>query len=116
MTLLAIGILSTLALVFVAYPMINPRRHVYYFEDMLGLGDQKKLTYLYSKRNLVYDNIKDLEQEFEMRKLSEADFSRLRDGLLAEVKGVLAEIDEAERKRDIDDLIEDDVRSRRRIT
>ena len=59
MEMLAVGILSTLALVFVAWPLVTPGRHRYYLENMLGLGDQKKLNYLYSKRALVYDNIKD---------------------------------------------------------
>ncbi len=115
MELLAVGILATLALVFVAFPLVTPRRHIYYLEDMLGLGEQKKLNYLYAQRDLVYENIKDLEQEFEMGKLSEADFTRLRDGLLAEAQEILRQIDEAQVKREIEDLIERDVRAHRRV-
>jgi len=115
MEIIAIGLLATAALVFVAYPLVSPKRQLYYLEDMLGLGEQKKLNYLYSKRNLVHDNIKDLENEFAMGKLSEADFSRLRDGLLLEAKGVLAEIESAHIKREVEDLIEADARERRRI-
>ena len=115
MELLVIGIMATLALVYVAYPLVAPRRHLYYLEDMLGLGDQKKLNYLYSKRDLAYENIRDLEQEFDMGKLSEEDFTRLRDGLLAETQDVLRQIDEAHVKREIDDMIERDVASHRRI-
>jgi hypothetical protein len=115
MELLLIGILSTLALVYVAWPLVTPRRHLYYLENMLGLGDQKKLNYLYSKRALVYDNIKDLEQEFEMGKLSEDDFQRLRDDLFAEAEVVVREIDEAHIRREIDELIEADAKQHRRI-
>ena len=115
MEMLVIGILSTFALVFVAWPLVTPKRHLYYLENMLGLGDQKKLNYLYSKRALVYDNIKDLEQEFEMGKLSEEDFQRLRNGLFAEAEVVVREIDEAHIRREIDDLIESDAKQHRRI-
>ena len=115
MEMLVVGILSTLALVFVAWPLVTPRRHLYYLENMLGLGEQKKLNYLYSKRALVYDNIKDLEQEFEMGKLSREDFQRLRDDLFAEAQGIVREIDEAHIRREIDDLIEDDARQHRKV-
>jgi len=115
MELLAIGILATLALVFVAFPLVTPRRHLYYLEDMLGLGEQRKLNYLYSQRNLVYDNIKDLKLEFEMGKLSEADFARLRDGLLGEAQDIVRQIDEAKVKQEIEDLIERDVQAHRRV-
>jgi len=115
MELLAVGVLATVALVFVAFPLVTPRRHLYYLEDMLGLGDQKKLNFLYGQRNLVYENIKDLENEFEMGKLTEADFTKLRDGLYAEAQDVVRQIDEAHMKREIEDLIERDVKAHRRV-
>ena len=115
MELLAVGILATLALVFVAFPLVTSRRHLYYLDDMLGLGEQKKLNYLYAQRDLSYENIKDLEQEFEMGKLSEADFTRLRDGLFAEAQVIVRQIDEAHVKREIEDLIERDVRAHRKV-
>ncbi len=115
MTIVAIGLFTVLALALVVYPLVNPRRHIYYFEEMLGSGTQKKLIYLHSKKSLVYDNIRDLELEYEMGKLSDADFNRLRTGLLLEAESVVREIDEAQMKREIDDLIEEDVRSHRKI-
>jgi hypothetical protein len=115
MTFLAIGVLAVLGLLAVAQPLVNPRRYVYYFDELLGGGTQKKLNYLYSKKALVYDNIRDLEQEFEMGKLAEADFNRLRDGLLLEAEAAVKEIDEAQVRRDIEDTIEDDVRKHRKI-
>jgi hypothetical protein len=115
MELLVIGILATLALVFVAYPLVTPRRDVYYLEDMLGLGEQKKLNYLFAQRTLVYDNIRDLDQEHEMGKLSEADYTRLREGLLAEAQDIVREIDKAHVKREIEDLIERDVKAHRKV-
>jgi hypothetical protein len=115
MTVIMIGILAVLALALVAQPLFNPRRYIYYFEEMLGGGTQKQLNYLHSKKALVYDNIKDLELEFEMGKLSEDDFNRLRAELLLEAESVVREIDDTQIKRDIEDLIENDVRSHRKI-
>ena len=115
MDLIAIGILSTLALGFIAFPLVAPRRHLYFLEDMLGLGDQKKLNYLYAQRALAYDNIKDLEMEHDMGKLSDADFQKLREALLIEAKDIVTAIDEAKLKREIDDLIESDVKAHRKI-
>jgi hypothetical protein len=116
MELFAIGIFSAVALAFVAYPLVSPKRHLYYLDDMLGGGEQKKLAYLYSRRSVVYDNIRDLDNEFQMGKLSAADHQRLRDGLLAEAAEVVRAIDEAHLRREIDDTVERDARSRRKVT
>ena len=83
---------------------------------MLGGAGQKKLNYLRSKKALVYDNIRDLEQEYEMGKLAEEDYNRLRSTLLLEAEEVVREIDDAQIKRDIDDLIEGDVEGHRRLS
>lgn len=115
MTIGIIIVLAIAGLAVVAQPLFNPRRYVYYFEEILGGGTQKKLTYLQSKKALVYDNIKDLELEFDMGKLSETDFNRLRSGLLLEAEEVVREIEETQIKRDIEDLIEKDVQSYRKI-
>lgn len=116
MTILIVSILGLAALAFVAQPLFNPRRYVYYFDELLGGGKtQKQLTYLQSRKALVYDNIKDLEMEYQMGKLAQADFERLRAGLLLEAEQVVKQIDEAQVKRDIDELIEKDVRSHRKI-
>jgi hypothetical protein len=114
--ILLIGILSAAALAFVAYPLVSPKKHLYYLDDMLGAGDQKKLAYLYSRRSVVYDNIRDLDNEFQMGKLSSDDHQRLRDGLMVEAAEVMRAIDEAHLRREIEDMIEHDARSRRRVT
>jgi hypothetical protein len=114
--ILLIGVLSAAALAFVAYPLVSPKRHLYYLDDMLGAGEQKKLAYLYARRSVVYDNIRDLDNEFQMGKLSPADHQRLRDGLMVEAADVMRAIDEAHLRREIEDMIERDARSRRRVT
>ena len=116
MELLWVGLLSAAALAFVAYPLVSPKRHLYYVDDMLGGGEQKKLAYLYSRRSVVYDNIRDLDNEFQMGKLSEEDHRRLRDGLMAEAAAVVRAIDEAHVRREIEEMIERDARARRKIS
>ena len=116
MSLFIIGILSAAALGFVAYPLVSSKRHLYYLEDMLGMGEQKKLAYLYTRRSTVYDNLRDLDNEFAMGKLSETDHKRLRDGLLAEAADVVKQIDEAHMRREIEEMIERDARSRRKVS
>ena len=106
MALFLVGILAALAFALVVYPLVSPRRHLYYLDDMLGLGEQKKLNYLYARRSVVYDNLRDLDNEFQMGKLSDDDHQRLRDGLMAEAAQIV---------REIDDALEADARSRRRI-
>ena len=115
MSLFIIGLLSAAALGFVAYPLVSSKRHLYYLEDMLGLGDQKKLAYLYAKRSTVLENLRDLDNEFAMGKLSDDDHKRLRAGLMAEAAEVIQQIDEAHLRREIEDMIESDVKSRRKV-
>ena len=115
MSLFIIGILSAAALGFVAYPLVSSKRHLYYLEDMLGMGEQKKLAYLYTRRSTVYDNLRDLDNEFAMGKLSETDHQRLRDSLLAEAADVVKQIDEAHMRREVEEMIERDARSRRKV-
>jgi hypothetical protein len=115
MGLLLMGILTAAAFALVVYPLVSPRRHLYYLDDMLGLNEQKKLNYLYAKRSVVYDNLRDLDGEFQMGKLSKEDHERLRDGLMAEAAEVVREIDQAHIRREVEDAIETDVRSQRRM-
>jgi hypothetical protein len=113
--LLLVGIFATLALLFVVYPVITPRKYLYYLDDLLGSNEEKKISYLEQKKALVYDNIRDLDFEHEMGKLADSDYTRLRAGLMEEAEKVVRAIDKAQMKREIDELIEHDVQSNRRI-
>ena len=115
MELLATMILVLLALAYVAYPLVSPKRHLYYLENVLGLGEHKTLSYLYSKRNQSYDNIKDLEMEFDMGKLGKGDYDRMREVLLAEAHEIVKEIDAARARQEVEDLIERDTKSHRKV-
>jgi hypothetical protein len=113
--LLFTGIFATAALVVVVYPLINPRKFVYYLDDLLGSRSEKKISYLQQKKALVYDNIKDLDFEQAMGKLADTDYNRLRNGLMEEAENIVREIDNARIKKDVDDLIEREVRNHRKI-
>ena len=115
MELLFIGIFATLALIAVVYPLINPRKFVYYLDDLLGSSSEKRISYLQQKKALVYDNIKDLDFEQEMGKLADGDYNRLRGGLMDEAENIVRDIDNAKIKKDVDDLIEQEVRNKRKI-
>lgn len=115
MNFLLIGVLAAAAFAFVVYPIVSPRRHLYYLDDMLGVGEQKKLNYLYARRSVVYENLRDLDNEFQMGKLTEEDHQKLRDGLMTEAAGIVKEIDEAHIRREVEDAIEADARAQRRI-
>jgi hypothetical protein len=110
-----IGICATLALVLVVFPIINPKKYLYFVDNLLGSGEEKKISYLQQKKTLVYDNIKDLDFEYDMGKLAESDYSRLRAGLMEEAETVVKEIDKAQIKREIDELIEHEVKKKRKI-
>lgn len=115
MGLFVIGILTAAAFALVVYPLVSPRRHLYYLDDMLGLNEQKKLNFLYARRSVVYDNMRDLDGEFQMGKLSKEDHERLRDGLMAEAAEIVKEIDQAHIRREVEDAIEADASAQRRL-
>jgi len=115
MELFLIGLVCAAALAFVAYPLVTPKRYLYYLDDMLGLGEQKKLAYLYSRRTTVYDNLRDLDGEFQMGKLSQSDYDRLRGSLMAEAAEIIQQIDAAHVRREVEDMIEGDARARRKV-
>ncbi len=115
MELLFIGIFATLALIFVVYPVINPNKYRYYLDDLLGSSEEKKISYLQQKKALAYDNIKDLDFEHDMGKLSDSDYGRLRGGLMDEAETVVQDLDRARVKRELDELIERDIQDKRRI-
>jgi hypothetical protein len=60
-------------------------------------GEQKtRLTYLYERKDVIYDNLRDLNFEHKSGKFSEADFESMRANMEAEAARVLAEIDKLE--------------------
>src|SRR5215467_2733547 len=61
------------------------------------LGDDKtRLAYLYERKEVVYDNLRDLNFEFKSGKFTEADYENMRQGMEAEAARLLAEIEQLE--------------------
>jgi hypothetical protein len=71
-----------------------------------------ELDALLRRKAMLYANMKDLEFEFEMGKLSETDFQRLREEDRAEAARILSEIDTLEDRGDVDAIIEREIAAR----
>lgn len=54
--------------------------------------EKTRLAYLYERKDVVYENLRDLNFEHRSGKFSEADFESMRNGMEAEAARILAEI------------------------
>lgn len=79
--LLLIGILA-----FVAYPLFNPSRGKI-------AGETDALETLIAQRDSTYDAIRDLDFDFQLGKLSQDDYTTLRDKYKARAAQVLQQLD-----------------------
>lgn len=55
--------------------------------------EKNRLDYLRERRDVIYDNLRDLNFEFRAGKFPEEDYNRQRDALEHEAAGVVAEMD-----------------------
>ena len=74
---------------------------------------ETELDRLLNRKAVVYNNIKDLDFEFKMGRLSDADFRRLEAGYKAEAALILQKLDQLGIEKNVDELIERDVTARR---
>jgi hypothetical protein len=109
-TLVAIGVV-----VFVAYPLFGRKRRLYHIEDAFEAGDARQLHHLTFKKARIEENLRELDFEHEMGKLSEQDYAALREGYATEADEVAKAVDRFKIREEIEELIEGEVRSRRRI-
>ena len=56
-----------------------------------------RLAYLRERKDVIYENLRDLNFEYKAGKFPEADYEAMRTSLEAEAAGVLAEISELEK-------------------
>jgi hypothetical protein len=68
---------------------------------------------LRQKKEIVYGNIIDLDFEFKMGKLSEADYTRLRQELKLEAALIMENISRAKKGQGADAVLEAEIRTRR---
>jgi hypothetical protein len=55
-----------------------------------------RVTYLYERKEVVYENLRDLNFEFKAGKFTQADYDAMRIGMEAEAARILAEIETLE--------------------
>ena len=58
--------------------------------------EKTRLLYLYERKDVVYENLRDLNFEHKAGKFTEADFESMRNSMEAEAARVLAEIEKLE--------------------
>jgi hypothetical protein len=74
---------------------------------------ETELDRLLNRKAIVYSNLKDLEFEYKMGRLSDADFRRLEAGFKGEASLILQQMDQLGVDNNIDETIEKDVASRK---
>jgi hypothetical protein len=61
-------------------------------------AEKTRLSFLYERKEQVFENLRDLNFEYKAGKLSDGDFSSLRDSMEQEAANILAEIEELEQR------------------
>lgn len=84
---LAASLLLTAALLYYVFYMGGPVEHA---------STKTRLMYLRERKEVIYENLRDLHFEYKAGKFSEADYVEMRSGLEDEAAAVLAEIQELE--------------------
>jgi hypothetical protein len=82
--------LEVLACMFITFAALV---YVFYLPGKLYLGPQKtRLSYLRERREVVYDNLRDLNFEYKAGKFPDSDYQTMKASLEEEAAAVLAEI------------------------
>jgi hypothetical protein len=110
--LLIIGLLIAAGLAaFVAIPLLSAE----------GAGsstlpvDVTPLADLKRRRLVIYENLKDLEFEYQAGKIATQDYQSLRENYLGEAAALMAASQEAEQLKETDALIEREIATRRAL-
>ncbi len=74
---------------------------------------ETELDRLLNRKAIIYSNLKELEFEYKMGRLSDADFRRLEAGYKAEAASILQKLDQLGVEKDIDEAIDRDVAARK---
>jgi hypothetical protein len=116
MEFVALVIIAIFVMLLVSYPLFGRQRQLHQMEDAFDFGDTRQLDFLKSKKASIENNIRELEFEHQMGKLSEQDYETLRQGYENEVGKIDQSLDKLRIKKNIEEVIEEEVRSRRRVT
>lgn len=104
------ALLGIFVLGFTLAPLFGERDPQIYI-DNLG---ETELESLLQKKEALYENMKDLEFEWKMGKLSEEDFHKLREEYKHEAALLLDRIDFVEHGEDYNALLDKELESKRR--
>ena len=75
---------------------------IFGIDERIEVSPEKtRLLYLYERRDVVYENLRDLNFEYKAGKFPEADYQRMRSQLEEEAATILAEIDRLQQQADI---------------
>jgi len=85
---------AILAMMFITFGALV---YIFYLPGQLYLGPEKtRLSYLRERREVVYDNLRDLNFEYKAGKFPDADYLAMKTSLEEEAAAVLAEISQLE--------------------
>jgi hypothetical protein len=79
----------------------------------IDLLAETELDRLLDRKNVIYQNLRDLEFEYKMGRLSEADFERLEAGYRNDAAAVLGRLDQLDAMENLDEVIEKEVAARK---
>ena len=105
MLIAACGLLVVIAGIYVLTPLFKePGGNL-----EVELLAETELDRLLARKAVVYSNLKDLEFEYKMGRLSDADFKRLEAGYKGEAAAILQKLDQMGAEKDLDERIEKDI-------
>jgi hypothetical protein len=77
------SLFATVTLIFIFLPSRDTETGV----------DKTRVVYLYERKDVVYENLRDLNFEYKAGKFTQADYDAMRVGMEAEAARILAEIE-----------------------
>ena len=109
MLTVACALLTVVAGAFVLTPLFRePKGNL-----EVELLAETELDRLLNRKAIVYTNLKDLEFEYKMGRLGDADFKRLEAGYKGEAAALLQKLDQMGVEKDLDERIEKDIAASR---
>jgi hypothetical protein len=104
------GILTGGVLTAICWPLFSRKDTI-----EAAVLEETEWDLLERRKEVVLGNIQDLDFEYKCRKLSDADYGRLRAELASELARIYEEIDRIEQDQDLDALIRTEVARRRTV-
>src|SRR3954466_5228658 len=87
--------------------------YVFYLPGTLKLGPEKsRVTYLRERKDVIYENLRDLNFEYKSGKFPESDYGSMKASLEEEAAAILAEIAHLENSARLESTLKDQKGSR----